>query len=496
MKKNIVKVSLVAAMMLTSGAYSAEIVGADISSGIDRTDNMQFGYGGLNMDTINVNLITAGGTLPIDFIDGVYPDMVMDDDVESSVFNSGDDKSDEATRMGYIHQKPYPLSEPMGLKVINNDPGQTKGKPENCIMGSSYLNDENTTLLGPNETPVICSSPAGSNKRFSLALLPTTVADTALGEYGKSVDLVFNIDSSAGDHRYQVFQKVNNFTGMRLDGLTIEVLDATGERNAALTLSLGEGEALDKDGNVTGDLFPSDEIAFYPPGLWGDGSKDHLPTGWFDEKPAGYNVIGHNTSELNTTTQLSGNYVELFGNWIPEKWVAIGMHEVLDPLEEPVLLAYWGITPDEADDVNATPAWHYGMFDNDSVRTDFATPSQAVFDEWAAEPERFVIDDIEDLPNLSLNYIVNVGDGIDGNFTIRFTPKVSVDQTPPSYISKEDNITYILPPEADTGTDTGTIGGGSGGGCTYNPNSKNFDMTFLMMMALGLLYPFRRRFLK
>ena len=35
-----------------------------------------------------------------------------------------------------------------------------------------------------------------------------------------------------------------------------------------------------------------------------------------------------------------------------------------------------------------------------------------------------------------------------------------------------------------------------GGGCTYNPNSKNFDMTFLLMMALGLLYPFRRRFLK
>jgi len=46
----------------------------------------------------------------------------------------------------------------------------------------------------------------------------------------------------------------------------------------------------------------------------------------------------------------------------------------------------------------------------------------------------------------------------------------------------------VTPPPTDTST--------GGGGCTYNPNSKNFDMTFLLMMALGLLYPFRRRFLK
>ncbi len=32
-----------------------------------------------------------------------------------------------------------------------------------------------------------------------------------------------------------------------------------------------------------------------------------------------------------------------------------------------------------------------------------------------------------------------MGEGIENNFTIRFTPKVSEDQTPPSYISEEDN---------------------------------------------------------
>ena len=49
---------------------------------------------------------------------------------------------------------------------------------------------------------------------------------------------------------------------------------------------------------------------------------------------------------------------------------------------------------------------------------------------------------------------------------------------------------------ADT-TDTANAAvSSSGGGCSYNPNSKNFDMTFLFVIALGLLYPLRRKFLK
>jgi len=46
-------------------------------------------------------------------------------------------------------------------------------------------------------------------------------------------------------------------------------------------------------------------------------------------------------------------------------------------------------------------------------------------------------------------------------------------------------------------TDTTTADvSSSGGGCTYDPNSKNFDISFLFIMILGLLYPFRRKFLK
>ncbi len=51
-----------------------------------------------------------------------------------------------------------------------------------------------------------------------------------------------------------------------------------------------------------------------------------------------------------------------------------------------------------------------------------------------------------------------------------------------------------LAPATDTPpADVSTSGGG--GGCTYNPNSKHVDMSFLFILALGLLYPFRRKFL-
>ena len=524
MNKNIVKLSLTAAMILTTGAYSNQIVGADAADGfIPTSPQKQFGFGGLNLENVNVNMILGDIFTPIEFTDGEYPQMDLGDSYQSSVFSPDDNKSDEDTRLGYITQKIWPISEPTGIKVVNDDVAVSNGKPENCIMASSYLGAEDkevdpTTyyLNDGSPAPVLCSSYAGSSKRFQLVLNENMVAEIDQDGYGKSIDLVFNIGGSTGVvDRYQVFQKVSNFTDMRLDGFTIEVLDSTGNQNTNLTLSLGEGEERDRDDQLTGgDLWPSYEYAFYPPGLWGDGTKKHLEKGWFDIEPAGFNASLTDQYTMTSGTRLPGNYNELFGVWQPEKWTPLGMHEVVDPLEgEPVLIAYWGTTPTET--FNDAPNWHYGM-DHDLSDGDqsFAIPSDDVLAMWAADLQtpdnpdgKYVIDYIEDIPNVSMNYIVNVGDGIDNNITIRITPKVSENQDAPSYISKEDNVTYILPtlPPVDPTdptdptdpidpTDPNPSSGG--GGCTYNPNSNNFDMTFLIMMALGLLYPFRRRFLK
>lgn len=46
------------------------------------------------------------------------------------------------------------------------------------------------------------------------------------------------------------------------------------------------------------------------------------------------------------------------------------------------------------------------------------------------------------------------------------------------------------------GSSGGGSGGSSGGGCTYNPDNKKFDMMMLIMLALSLLYPWRRKFIK
>ena len=527
MKKTMVKMSLVTTMLLTTGAYANQIVGADASVPYVHEANVQYGYEGLNMANINVNQILGGVPTPIDFTDGVYLDMALEDTYQSSVFAPDDNKSDEATRLGYVTQKSYPISEPTGLKVVNNDTATNQYKPNNCIMGSSYLGDSNTSdgdnttyylnakdEFGVDPRPVLCSSYPGSSKRFQLVINDNMVEGITPGDNtveGESIDLVFNINNTGTHDRYQVFQKVTNHTGFRLDGIKVEVLNSAGQTQVGdLNISLGLGEG---DPNVFEDY----EMAFYPPGLWGNGSKDHLPIGWFDTEPSGYNMDGNGTSMIFTTNALAGNYEDLFGKWQPENFVAVGMHQDLGIVgAEAVLLAYWGTAPDnQVGDEGATPGWYYGMYSNpdengDQVKTNFTPVPADVLQEWANDlktdtnPDgKFVIDDIEDLPNLSLNYIINVGPTIDNNITIRFTPIVAkaADQTRPSYFDENGiRIEPVLPTAVDPVDPVNPIepapSSGGGGGCTYNPNSKNFDMTFLLMMALGLLYPFRRRFIK
>ena len=505
MKRNVLKLSLVTAMLLGSNVYAGSIIGPDATDPyVETTPPTQFGFGGWNFDNVNVRMIDAEtgnpSGLTYDTGDGTYDAMTYGDSFASDITVSETNN----TIMGILGGKDWPVGEPAGVKIINNDSKTKNGKPENCIMTTSYLDASDTgsgesgyldtdAVAGPQ--PTICSSPFQTHKRFKVRMLPTTVADVNTSEvdanrYGKPIDLVFNLDTqdtNTSMRRYQVFSKINNYTDLRLDGYKIEILDHNKQPNANLKLSLG----LEEDGGQ--DIWGVDDMANFSHGLWGPYEEVNgvvrFEDGFFDKLRA-YLPVGLNVAEdVATTTNgaiQGGNYDALFGHWLPSKWQPYGIFfdNDGDPTTDAELVAYWGTAPDDAP--GTAPAWHKGMPD------DFALVTTAEIDAWEAN-DLYSIGFIEDTLNLGLNYIVEVGDNsnIGATFTIRITPHVSSDQTPPSYI--DENGSYIEP---DGGTDTPPSSGGGGGGCTYNPNSKTFDLTFLMLMALGSLYAFRRRFSK
>lgn len=600
--------SLVTALLLGSSAYAGKIIGANAADPyVNTTPPTQSSFGGWDLTDIVVNMTDVDyNVIPKTFNtgDGTYDVMVTGDSFESQIITNGEHR-------GNLHGKDWPVGEPSGIKIVNGD-SLNNGKPDNCIMTTSYLSETdnpagvNGYLDSATPAPTICSSSFQSHKRFKINMLESMVAGKNPGEYGNPVDVVFNLDptdTNTANVRYQVLQKINNYSGVRLDGYKVEVLDASGAVNPALTLSLGLGE---NDGS---DIWSWDSMATFSHGLWGAADGDHFPTdGFFDTVAAGLKVSGHNTSVITGGTDtLGSNYTALFGYWLPSKWQPTGIFwdDDNDPLTDAALVAFWGTAPAAA--AGTAAAWHKGMADN------WAVPTDSEFLAWSTD-SLYSMGEIEDTLNLGLNYIVNVGSNaaLNNKFTIRITPHIALDQTPPSYADENGSIdpelpvitdgtvsisptpTFIIgdiltlsvkdedqnmdPAVKDTTTVTVTTNTGDketvtltetevdsaifnatiiseittaspiqgdgkmnvikdsvvtvsyvdnihsdtastiativtddtddaidsegnpassgGGGCTYNPNSKSFDMMFLFIAALGLLFPFRRRFLK
>ncbi len=607
-QKRILGLSLITALLLGSSAYAGKIIGANAADPyVSTTPPTQSGFGGWDLTDVVVNMTDVDYNVISKIFntgDGTYDAMVVGDSFESQIMTNGEHR-------GNLHGKDWPVGEPAGIKIVNGD-SLNNGKPDNCIMTTSYLSETdnpagvNGYLDSATPAPTICSSAFQSHKRFKINMLNAMVAGKNPGEYGNPVDVVFNLDptdTNTANVRYQVLQKINNYSGVRLDGYKVEVLDASGAVNSAVTLSLGLGE---NDGS---DIWSWDSMATFSHGLWGAADGDHFPTdGFFDIVAAGLKVSGHNTSVITGGPDtLGSNYTALFGYWLPSKWQPTGIFwdDDNDPLTDAALVAFWGTAPDAA--VGTAPSWHKGMVDN------WAIPTDSEFLAWSTDP-LYNMGEIEDTLNLGLNYIVNVGSNVllANKFIIRITPHIALDQTPPSYADENGSIdpelpditdgpvaisptpTFIIgdiltlsvkdedqnmdPAVKDTTTVTvttdtgdketvtltetevdsaifnatiiseittaspiqgdakmnvikdsvvtvsyvdnthsdtastlativtddtddavdssGDLASSGGGGCTYNPNSKSFDMMFFFIAALGLLFPFRRRFLK
>jgi len=617
MKRNIIKMSLVSAMLLSTGAYAGKIIGVTALTPHELTDPpTQYGFGGWNLENVQVNItsnedfntiISGGEDIDMTETNGTYPEMNASMSFESIIYSD-----DQRTQIrGKLHGKDWPVGEPAGIKVVNDDNGTAKsGKSPNCIMTTSYLDEVDS---GTGETgylsiydinpdgiavPTICSSPFQSHKRFKVNMQPSMVEQIDNDGFGQPFELTFNLDQTDTSdiaRRYQVFSKINNYTDKRLDGYKVELLDENGSEvdgdnqiNFSLVLTTKE-ESEDESGFE----------AVFAHGLWGPVDKHFPEIGFFDSTRAGFVQAGDTEKELlggTTLGTLGSNYIDLFGIWLPSKWAPYGIFfdDDNDPTTDNELVAFWGKTPTEP--MSTPPRWLKGIKDG---WVD-VTPEELL--SWTVDP-LYNVGKIEDTLNLGLNYVVEIGKNstIGKTFTIRITPHVALDQSYPNYVN--DNG-YIEPPTDYNGTETylvispspkfiigsdlsvgladtalntaddvkdiyiitltasngdeenltltetdvnssvfaGTIGtdidavskhdgavnvtngtvvtvtyktltatttatdeddtpveipsSGGGGGCTYNPNSKTFDLTFLMLMALGSLYAFRRRFSK
>ncbi len=332
-----------------------------------------------------------------------------------------------ATHTGRVGGKDWPVGEPPGIKVVNDDLLVSNGKPQNCLLTTSYL--EGAYLDAPVPQPTLCSSDFQSHKRFKVNMLPPAL--------DASVDLVFNLEPDGTTRDYQVFQKINNYTDARLSGFVLQVGVGVGASfQSASDAGLSDRLWLSTPASIWDPV----DIATFSHGLFGPADQ-HFPTdGFFDDQRAGFFTTvteyvpgGGIGDTLSSTTTQGSNYaqippgtgpIEQFGPWLPSLWLPHGIFfdDDADPTTDAVLMAFWGETAAGS----GSYAWMMGDADG------FAPVDPGTLATWEVDP-LYEIGEIEDLLNLALNYIVTVGT-VDATwstwdpatsqatFTIRMTP--------------------------------------------------------------------------
>jgi len=398
---------------------------------------IQDGFGGLNLD--NLEIVLHGTDSAFDPLTGAYAWGPGSN--HSYIANVYDDEN-QTTLMGHVVAKPYPIGEPTGIKIVNDDFDVKQGKPSNCIMSTSYLDGH--YLDDPDPQKVLCSGPFQSHKRYKEPILPSTVVDGAGNE--KSLDLVFNVEAEAGSRDYQVFQKINNWTDGRLEGFTIEVGFGTGTAFIPAS-AVAEVGVANLSLSVPSDVWDAGQLANFSTGLFGPIDTKHgRPAGFFDpNKRAGFFINEYPTNsgqidKLTSGTTLGSAYAEVppgaavsnqFGKWLPNNMLPYGIFFDNDgnPDTDADLVAWYGYNPDP---LVADFGWMKGSADSFAVY-----PDQDIIN-LGADP-LYSMGVIDDLVNVGLNYIVTVGDVSafpGGKFTIHITPKVADPEMPaPGYVA-------------------------------------------------------------
>ncbi|MDX2503063.1 MAG: choice-of-anchor F family protein, partial [Gammaproteobacteria bacterium] len=377
------------------------------------------GFGGWNLNNIEVILNGTQGAIGdndtswFDESNGAYN---FANDSNFSYAGNVDDGT--GTVMGIALAKDWPVGEPSGIKIVNDDALVKAPKPPNCIMATSYLADHYLDSDDPQQ--VLCSGPFQSHKRYKLAMLPSSVD----GVGSDAIDLVFNVEAEAGSREYQIFQKINNWTDGRLEGFRVQVGVGVG---AGFQTASAAGADLTI--SVPTEIWAADQLAVFSADLFGPLDNHTGNTGFFDpDQRAGFLIDEYGstvlTDTLTATTTLGSNYAKVpagasdqFGPWIANNMLPYGIFfdDNGNPETEPQLLAWYGFNP--ALGVGALD-WMGGADSN------FAEITAAEFEAMAANLA-YTMDFIDDLVNVGLSYIVTVGDVntfAGSTFTIRVIP--------------------------------------------------------------------------
>jgi len=152
MNINTIKMSMITSLLLVSSATAGHIV-TDTASGF--APNKQYGFGGWDLSNVDVKIVNINdphyNVGSFNKTDGTYTAMTYGLSFESDI--SG---------RGRLHGKDWPIGEPTGIKIIHDDLSVHNGKPENCIMTTSYLSSGYLNSAMP--IPNTCSGPFQSHK--------------------------------------------------------------------------------------------------------------------------------------------------------------------------------------------------------------------------------------------------------------------------------------------------------------------------------------------
>ncbi len=297
---------------------------------------------------------------------------------------------------------------------------------------------EVTNCLMSNNPAVFCDSEGGSGKRIKAQLTGRNPFDvrhrvTSSAQY-PSVD-------------YFTFGKVSNFTGARMTGFTLEVLDA--------------------NGNPMGSLSPDDAVLFnlaatnigiggrLPDGLFGAGGQEG-EIGFFSDERAVL-ALAKSVDALEFGALSNPEYVANFGTaFLDDRMVPDGLFwdDNGNPNDESALIAWNNIagggltygTIETAANLDARLSELAASLGVSVADLGYA-PGALVPAEIVASAEAnglFEFAAIEDLRNANLNYTITVGT-VDGQeFILRYTPIFA-----PIVTSAEDAKQFVFASNLD-----------------------------------------------